>query len=253
MTQDQFDLTLDRVSKFAGILLPIVVGVVGAIYTIHKDDSDNKARNQATAQQIAQAQYANFAALLPLLVSNDDKQVSTALDIFNQEAAIGQAPQSLGPLIQQIGEAKPQLRAQAQAADQAVSMQAGAGCKVFPSGIFVQVANDNVQLKDGQALAALLKSEAGLPPVQGVQRVDAGPQQTQLRYYFSNVNDPDADKVIAVLHRFGFTNVVKQDLSPLYLKSKTCPPPPTFELWIGSGDALDLQGMPHSLTKPAGL
>jgi hypothetical protein len=148
---------LDRVSKIARILLPFVVGVVGALYTLQKDKSDERARDQA-------AQYANFAALLPLMVSNDDKQVSTTLDIYNQEAANRLAPASLAPLIQQIGAAKPQLRAQAQAAEQAASVQAGTGCRLFPSGLFLQVANDQAQLKDGQALAALLKSEPGLPP-----------------------------------------------------------------------------------------
>lgn len=253
MSQNTLDLTLDRVSKVAGILLPIVVAVVGAIYTVHKDKSDDSARVQSTKQQVAQAQYANFAALLPLMVSNDDKQVSTALDIYNQEAANGQAPQSLAPLIQQIGATKPQLRAQAQAAEQAASVQAGTGCKEFTGGLFLQVANDPSQLKDGQALAALLKSEAGLPPVQGVQRVDAVPQQTQLRYYFSSVNDPQAEKVIDALHRLGFLTVAKEDLSPLYLKDKRCPPPPTFELWIGSTDALGAQGLPHGLTKASAL
>ena len=243
--QGKLDLYLDRVSKCAGILLPIIVGIIGAWYTVRKDASDNAARDQAAAQQIAQAQYSNFAALLPLMLSNDDRQVSTALDLYKQEAAIGQAPQSLGSLIQQIGATRPQFRAQAQAAEQAASVQAGTGCKAFASGLFLQVANDPAQLKNGQALAAKLKSEAGIPSVQGVQRVDAVPQQTQLRYYFSDTNDAEAEKVIAALRQAGFTSVAKQDLSPRYLKDKNCPPPPTFELWVGSADALDVQGQPH--------
>jgi len=52
------------------------VGAVGAVCTILKDKSDQKARDQAVARQTVQAQYANFAALLPLMASNDDKQVS---------------------------------------------------------------------------------------------------------------------------------------------------------------------------------
>jgi hypothetical protein len=61
MAPNTFDSSLDRVSKIAGILLPIVVGVVGAIYTIQKDKSDESAR-------VSQAQYANFSALLPLIL-----------------------------------------------------------------------------------------------------------------------------------------------------------------------------------------
>jgi hypothetical protein len=152
-------------------------------------------------------------------------------------------------LLPQIAAAKPQLRAQAQAAEQAASVQAGTGCKEFRSGLFLQVANDREQLKDGQTLAGLLNSEAGLPLVLGVQRVDAVPQKTQLRYYFSSANDSQADKVVAALRRLGFSSVVKEDLSPLYLKDKKCPPPPTFELWVGSADALGEQGMPNGSTK----
>jgi hypothetical protein len=241
-----FDLKLDRASKVGGILLPVVVGFVGAIYTLQKDSNDKKARDQAAAQQVLQAQYANFGALLPLMASNDDKQVSTALDIFSQEAAIGQAPQSLAPLVHQIGATKLQFRAQAQAAEQAASIQAGTGCKVFTSGLFLQVANAPNQFKAGQALAELLKSAVGIPPVQGVQRVDAVPQQTQLRYYYSDANDPEAAKIIAALKGIGFSTVAKQDLSTHYLKDKGCAPPATFELWIGNVDPLDPQGRPHS-------
>lgn len=243
--------TQNRLSKFAGILLPITVGVVGTIYTVHKDESDNESRAQANAQQVAQAQYANFGLPLPLFTSTDDRQVSAGLDIYNLEAAVGRAPQNLEPLLQQIGAAKPQILAQTQAAEQAGSVQAGNGCKVFPSGLFIQVANDQLQLKDGQPLATLLKSEAGLPPVQEVQMVDALPPQTQLRYYFSSVNDPQAAKVIDALKRLGFSGVAKQDLSPTYLKNKNCSPPPTFELWMGAGNPLDTQGLPHGLTTPS--
>jgi hypothetical protein len=250
MTREEFDLRLDRVSKIAGVLLPIVVGVVGAIYTIQKDQSDTAARQQSATQQVTQAQYANFGALLPLMVSNDDRQVSTALSIYKQEAANGQEPQSLTPLIDQIIATKPQLRAQAQAAEQAVLVPQGTPCKEFLNGLFLQVANDPAQLSDGQALAALLKSETGLPPIPGVQRVDSVPQQTQLRYYFSATNDAQASRVIASLKKFGFSNVARQDLSPLYLKNKSCTPPPTFELWIGAADVLDAQGLPHGLTTP---
>ena len=242
MTQEKFDLALDRVSKIAGILLPLVIAVVGGIYTYQKDKSDKYERDRSAEQQLS--------PLLPLLLSDDERQVTAALAIYNDEAARGLAPLSLIPIIQQLANTKPQSRAQAQLVEQAASLQAGTDCKEFPNGLFLQVANDTEQLKNGQALAALLKSQAGLPPIPGVQRVDAVPQQTQLRYYFSSTNDAQAEKVIAGLHQLGFAGVAKQDLSALYLKNKNCTPPPTFELWIGSADALDAQGLPHGLTKP---
>lgn len=253
MNDTGFDLRLDRWSKIAGILLPVVVGIGGAIYTVKKDSADEAAMKQAADQQKVQAQYANFAALLPLMLSDDDRKVGTALDIFRQEADTGLEPKNLGPLIDQIEATRPQLKAQAQAASQAASVQAGTGCKAFSSGLYIQVANDKAQLTNGQKLASSLAAASGLPAVQGVQRVDAVPQQTQLRYYFSDSNNPNADKIIAALQHLGFLNVTKQDLSPRYLKDRQCPPPPTFELWIGAADVLDAQGLPHGATKPTGL
>ncbi len=234
--EKNFDLKLDRMSKIAGILLPVVVGCIGAWYTVWKDRNDE-------AAQKAQAQYANFSALLPLMLSNDDRQVSTALDIYKQEAIQKEAPLSLAPLVQQIGSTKPQFLAQAQAAEQAASVQAGKGCKQFPDGLFLQVANDKTQLKNGQALAARLASVPGLPPIPGAQRVDAEPEQTQLRYYFSDANNVEAGKIIAALQQIGFSTVIKKDLSTLYLKG--CSPPPTFELWIGANITLDGKGAPR--------
>ena len=249
----RFDLFLDRWSKIAGILLPIVVGIVGAVYTVRKDDADKAAKTLADGQQTAQAQYANLVALLPLMTSDDDRKVEIGLTMYQLAAANGQAPPNMGPLFEKIRVRWPQLKVQAQAAAQDASVQAGAGCKPFSSALYIQVANDKAQLANGQKLANSLKEASGLPPVQGVQRVDTVPQQTQLRYYFSDANDKNASNIIAALQQLGFTNVAKQNLSPLYLKERQCPPPPTFELWIGSANALDAQGRPHAATNPSGL
>jgi len=75
--------------------------------------------------------------------------------------------------------------------------------------------------------------------------VDAVPQQTQLRYYFADTNNADADKIIAALKQLGFASIVKQDLSQQYWKDKSCLPPPTFELWVGDADALGPDGRPQ--------
>jgi hypothetical protein len=238
-----FERRLDYASKIAGVLTPILIALVGGIYTYQKDQNDAKTQDLQVARDLAQKQYSNLTALLPMLLSKDPATVSAALNVYTEETKNGQAPLSLKGVIEKIGETQPALRAEAQAASQAANLQSTGQCKAITSGLYVQVANDPTQLKNGQALAALLKQAGGLPGLAGVQRVDAVPDQPQLRYYFAPTNDPDAQRIIAALQSFGFGSIQRVDLSKAYLKSG-CPPPPSFELWMGAQSPLDSTGHP---------
>lgn len=44
-TSSKSDAMLDRLSKIAGVFLPVVVAVVGGIYTANKDENDRLALN----------------------------------------------------------------------------------------------------------------------------------------------------------------------------------------------------------------
>jgi len=235
------DHLLERVEKIASICLPLTIALVGGLYTYQKDKSDEKLRVQQTAQDLSQKQYANLTSLLPMLLSKDAASVSAALNVYTEEAKIGQAPIALKGVIEKIGTTQPEHRAEAQIADQSATLQTTGKCKAITSGIFIQVANDKDQLKYGQVLASKLKDLNQLPPIQGVQRVDQLPSQTNLRYYFDPNNNAEADKIIASLKQFGFTAVQRVDLTQNYLKVG-CPPPPSFELWLGVQLPLNAEG-----------
>jgi hypothetical protein len=243
-TLSRFDQGLERAEKFANILLPLVIALAGGLYSYTKDKSDEQMRVQQAAQDLSQKQYANLTALLPLLLSKDPSSVSAALNVYIEETKVGQAPESLKGVILNIQQTQPEHSAEAQAAVQGVERQSTGKCRSINSGFFVQVANSVEQLKNGQALAAALRSAPGLPPLQGVQRVDAVPQQSQLRYFFDPGNDALAKRIIDSLQEHGFKSIQRQDLSKLYL-SVGCPPPPTFELWVGSQTPLGPDGNAH--------
>ncbi len=240
-SKSTFDRFLERAEKIANILLPVILALVGGLYTYTKDKSDEKTQAQQTTRDLAQKQYANLTALLPMLVSKDQTTVSAALEVYIEETKVKQAPESLKGVILNIQQNQPEHRAEAQAAVQATELQSTGKCKSIPSGLFIQVANDKDQLKNGHVLQGLLKSAEGIPPVQGVQRVDAVPQQTQLRYYFNDSNNAQALRITHYLEALGYSDIQPQDLSGRYL-NLGCPPPATFELWIGSLSPVGLDG-----------
>lgn len=208
--QTNFDRGLDRAQKIANILLPLVIALLGIWYSYTKDKNDERLRAQQAAQDLSQKQYANVTALMPLLLSKDPASVSMGMAIYIDETNAKQAPDSLKGALEFIQHTQPEHMAEAQAALQGAELQSTGKCKSIPSGLFIQVANDTEQLKNGRALQALLKSVTGLPPVQGVQRVDSVPQQPQLRYYFTDGNNAQAAHIVAILQEHGFKHVELQ-------------------------------------------
>ena len=97
-TPSRLDVWLERSSKLAGILLPLIVAVVGAVYTYQKDASD---KYQKTIEN-TQKQYANLTALLPLLTSGNPLQVRTGLEVYLSEAKALQAPTDLQQTVSRL-------------------------------------------------------------------------------------------------------------------------------------------------------
>jgi hypothetical protein len=250
-TSSHTDIVLERLSKIAGIFVPIVIAAVGAAYTIQKDHSDTATREaQETRdeqQRIfdnAQKRYANLAALLPLLTSEKADTVKMAVEVYTAETKDQQAPTELQVTILQLPNRFPELAGLVQHAADAGREQQKDQCTANPDGLYIQVANSTEQLERGRGLASSLNGVSLPLPVQGVQRIDQGPVVNQLRYYFSPENNDRATKLLAALAPFNVGQVQKQDLSPRYLKAG-CSPPHVFELWIGTSTPLGMQFSAH--------
>jgi len=244
MNLSLLDVWLERLSKIAGILLPVTIAIVGGMYTFVKDKNDEAVRNaqqerdqnQKTFDN-TQKQYGNLAALLPLLTSEKEGQVQVGLEIYQSEASVDQAPPNLVSTIRRLSNQFPQQAKLVQLATEAGQRQQRAECKSSPDGLYIQVANETTQLALGEGLAKRLTSSEVSPPVQGVQRIDHGPRSNELRYYFSDPTNLQASDLIAKLRAAGVENISKVDLAARYLK-KGCPPPSVYELWIGTSSPL---------------
>jgi hypothetical protein len=240
------DNRLDRWSKISGLLLPIVVAAVGGVYTLQKDANDTKVREREDRKDAYQKEwdkqqqkYSNLTSLLPLLTSQNTKQVAMGVEIFGSEAHAGHAPLELLDAVKRIGNEDPELTAAVQQASAAARLQMGEECRFISDGVYIHVENNKDQLDRGQVLAGKLRA-AGFT-VQGVQRIATAPRHTDLRYYASTANDNNYNKLAADLARYGFQAINKVNLSALYLK-KDCAPPGIFELWIGSDAPLTAEG-----------
>jgi hypothetical protein len=119
----RLDDQLDRLSKIAGILLPLVLALVGGIYTYTKDNSDARNLQREERRDLRQVQYGNLTALIPLLTSQDQSNRLLAIEVFTSEAKKHQAPLDLVPSIERLGNEHPEHLKQAMAAVAAAQEQ----------------------------------------------------------------------------------------------------------------------------------
>jgi hypothetical protein len=127
VAQSNLDYRLDQLSKVAGILLPLVVALVGGVYTYQKDKSDALSQQRAERRDLQQVQYGNLTALIPLLTSQDPSTRALGLEIFASEAKKREAPVDLVPSIRRLGKEHPENQSQAMAAIAAANGQISAG------------------------------------------------------------------------------------------------------------------------------
>lgn len=126
LPQSNLDNKLDRLSKIAGILLPLVVAAVGGLYTYEKDKNDARTLQRENFRDLQQEQYGNLTALIPLLTSPDPSSRTLAIEIFTSEAKKHEAPLDLVPSITRLGAEHSEYADQANAAVKAASGQSAA-------------------------------------------------------------------------------------------------------------------------------
>jgi len=122
-SESRLDDRLDRLSKIAGILLPLVLALVGGLYTYTKDQSDARNLQREERRDLTQVQYGNLTALIPLLTSQDQSNRLLAIEIFTSEAKKRQAPLDLVPTIERLGNEHPEHLKEAMAAVAAAQEQ----------------------------------------------------------------------------------------------------------------------------------
>jgi len=126
LDQSNLDQRLDQLSKIANILLPLVVALVGGVYTYEKDQNDARTQQREQRRDLQQVQYGNLTALIPLLTSQDAASRTLGMEIFTSEAKKREAPLDLVPAIKRLGAEHPENQPQANAAVAAANGQASA-------------------------------------------------------------------------------------------------------------------------------
>jgi hypothetical protein len=121
--KSKLDYRLDQLSKLSGVLLPIVVALVGGLYTYVKDRSDSRTLQQEQRRELQQTQYNNLTALIPLLTSQDPSSRLLGMEIFTSEAKKREAPLDLVPSIKRLGSEHADAQPQAMAAVAAAEAQ----------------------------------------------------------------------------------------------------------------------------------
>ena len=116
LPQSNLDNRLDQLSKIAGILLPLVVALMGGLYTYEKDKNDARTLQREERRDLQQAQYGNLTALIPLLTSQDPSIRTLGMEVFTSEAKKHEAPLDLVPAIKRLGTEHPENQSQAMAA-----------------------------------------------------------------------------------------------------------------------------------------
>jgi len=110
----------------AGILLPLVVALVGGLYTYDKDRNDERTLQRENRRDLQQVQYGNLTALIPLLTSPDPSSRTLGMEIFTSEAKKHEAPLDLVASIKRLGAEHPENASQADAAVKAANEQSAA-------------------------------------------------------------------------------------------------------------------------------
>lgn len=123
LPQSSLDNKLDQLSKIAGILLPLVLALVGGLYTYQKDRNDARNLRREERRDLQQAQYGNLTTLIPLLTSQDPSTRALGMEIFTSEAKKREAPLDLVSAIRRMGAEHPEIQNQATAALAAASAQ----------------------------------------------------------------------------------------------------------------------------------
>ena len=126
LPQSKLDSQLDRLSKIGGILLPLVVALVGGLYTYEKDKQDARTQQREEKRTQQQLRYGNLTALIPLLTSPDPASRALGMEIFTSEARKREAPLDLVSSIKRLGAEHPEIQGQATAAVTAANAQIAA-------------------------------------------------------------------------------------------------------------------------------
>lgn len=233
------------VGVLSGILLPIVVAIVGGIYTYVQDK--NQEANAVQDQQNEEISHRADRAtnLLKHFASESKRERLLAIKVAEQLGKDKQLPDELVPVLIEIAKNDPSADVSGAAAEatskvtevttinqagnvETVKSTAGEVIAAIPPRVYFHIRNES-QRERAEQIAAKLQDQGFIVP--GIERLDAGPPHTELRF-FKGSDPTDTQTLVKALDQLGL-KVDQVDLSNRY-KNSTAIRPRHYELWISA-------------------
>jgi hypothetical protein len=231
-------------SAVSGVLLPLAVAGVGGVYTYLQDKHNDDVLIQQRQNEQVRQRSEQATTLLTHLASDSARERLLAVKVTEQLAKDNLLPSELVPVLVEIaknddssgvsGAATEAVASttkvttvSAAGTQETVSSQAQTTLAALPVRVYIHIRSED-QRKPAQKVAAALQAKGFLVP--GIELVNVGPKESELRY-FQGSNKDDTDSLIADLQTLRL-DVSPVDLSERYKNSPGIRPR-HYELWFG--------------------
>jgi hypothetical protein len=232
------------IGAVAGILLPVMVGIVGGVYTYIQDKHNDASLEQEHENEEVRRRADRATTLLKHFASDSPRERLLAIKVAEQLAKEKQLPGELVPVIVEIAKDDKSSDVSGAATEAAakttevttvsstgktevVQSTAQESLAKLPPRVYIHVRNEDQRSKAEQ-LAARLQEAGFLVP--GIQKVATGPNNSELRF-FAGSEQADTDVLIKTLAELGL-KVNPVDLSNRFKNSTSSIRPRHYELWI---------------------
>ena len=233
------------VGVLSGIMLPIVVAIIGGIYTYIQDT--NHEANAQQEHQNAEVRYRADRAtnLLKHFASDNKRERLLAIKVAEELGKEKQLPDELASALIEIAKSDPSAEVAGAAAEatnnikgvttinqegnlQTVTSTASETIAKIPPRVYFHIRNEN-QREKAEQIAAKLQEKGFIVP--GIEKLNEGPTNTELRFF--NGSEPaDTQALVNLLNQLGL-KVNPVDLSSRY-KNSTSIRPRHYEVWISA-------------------
>jgi hypothetical protein len=235
------------VGILSGILLPVVLALVGGVYTYIQDRNHEATAGQEHQNEEVRRRADTATNLLKHFASENKRERLLAIKVAEQLVKEKQLPDELAPALIEIAKSDPSAEVAGAATEatnkitevttinqagnpETIKSTASETIAKIPPRVYFHIRNDSQRGKAEQ-IAAKLQEQGFIVP--GIERLDTGPTNTELRFF--NGSEPaDTQRLVNALNQLGL-KVNQVDLSNRY-KNSTSIRPRHYELWINANN-----------------
>lgn len=235
-----------KAEALAGILLPLLVALGGGAYTLIQDRHNEAALLQQKQREQLVTRSQQIAGLLQHLASDKPRERLLAVTVAQQLASDALIPSELMAAIAEI--AQNDESAEVAGAATALVTSTTTVSTVSPEGVVGSATSRaatalkeiaprvylHIRTEEDRAVARAISGDLQQVGflVPGIEKLDGGPSQSELRYFEGSIPE-DTRRILATLKEAGL-DASAVDLTQRY-KGSTGIRPRHYELWIARG------------------